>query len=224
VTRLATAQLLLLALCFANTPDRVAWYAARVPGLGFLAHADNAMAEYGYLHDLPGIGTLRSRLTMDELAERDRSDAARVAAVLDRYAHRDYERFLREQPATADPFLYEARVHIFSRDYHLRQLEAAEPGSAAAREHATIAAREHDLLERVFGRTLKASRFDLPPRQQALLEELADEDASFVSRSASHLVTSVPEDVLLALLVGSAAVLLLLDSTVLRRRQLEVAA
>ena len=221
VLRLAAAELLLLAACFANTPDRVGWYAERVPGLALLAEADNAMAEYGYRHQLPGIGTMKSRLTMNELAERDRRDAAEVAAVLDRYPHSRYRRFLKEHPATADPFLYEARVHIFSRDSHLRDLESAPPGSAAAREHATIAAREQRLLERVFGRTLELSSFGLPPRQVALLEELADPDAAFASASASHLVTRVSEGGLLALLIGSAALLLGLDSLVIRRRQLE---
>lgn len=221
VLRLAAAELLLLALCFSNTPDRVAWYAARVPGLGFLAHADNAMAEYGYRHELPGIGTMRSRLTLAELAERDARDAAAVAAVLDRYSHGDYERFLREQPATADPFLYEARVHIFSRDAHLRRLRDAPPGSTVAREHATIAAREQRLLERVFGRTLARSSFGLAPRQSALLEELADPDAQFSSASAAHLVTRISRGALVALLIGAAAVALAVDGLALGRRDPE---
>ena len=215
--------MILLSLCFANTPDRVAWYSSRVPGLGILAEADNAMAEYGYRHELPGIGGMRSRLTMAELAARDHRDAAEVAAVLDRYPNGSYNQFLREQPAVDDPFTYEARVHIFSRDYHLRRLREAAPGSAAAREHATIAAREQRLIERVFGSTLSRSRFELGPSQQRLLDQLEDPEVRFESRSAAHLITSISEPALQALLLGSAAALLLLDRVVRRRPAAEAA-
>jgi len=220
--RLGAAELVLLTLCFANTPPRVLWYAERVPGLSFLAHASNAMAEYGYRHELPGIGVMRSRLTLAELAARDRNDAAAVAAVLDRYPDGSYRRFLWERPASEDPFLYEARVHIFSRDFHLRKLRDAAPGSTAAREHATTAAGEQLLIERVFGTTLSQSRHDLDPRERQLLVGLHDPDVPFTSRSASHLITSISEGGLRALLLGSAIVLLLLDRAVRRRGGREV--
>jgi len=82
--RLAAAQALLLTLCLANTPQRVAWYAVRVPGLDLLARADNAMSEYGFRHHLPGIGDMKSRLTLAELEEQDRARAGEVAELLDR--------------------------------------------------------------------------------------------------------------------------------------------
>jgi hypothetical protein len=217
--RLGAAELVLLALCFANTPSRVAWYAERVPGLSFLAYASNAMAEYGYRHELPGIGVMKSRLTLDELAARDRTDAAEVAAVLDRYPDSSYRRFLRERPAVEDPFLYEARVHIFSRDSHLRRLRDATPGSAAAREHATTAAGEQLLIERIFGNTVAQSRHVLDSRERRLLAGLHDPTSPFTSRSASHLVTSISERSLRALLLGSAVALLLVDRAIRRRGQ-----
>ena len=191
--RLAAAETLLLTLCLANTPARVAWYAERVPGLGLLARADNAMAEYGYRHRLPGIGEMKSRLTLAELEEQDRTRAGEVAALLDRYPEGRYQRFLDEHSEIADPFLYEARVHLFSRDVHLRDLRAAPPGSAAARTHATIALREQLLLERLFGNTLARSSFNLRPHRRQLLEQLDDPGRPFVSASAAHLITGVGE-------------------------------
>jgi hypothetical protein len=222
--RLAAALLVLLVLCLANTPRRVAWYAEHVPGLAPLAEADNAMAEYGYRHRLPGIGELKSRLTLAELADQDRTRAAEVAAVLDRYPEGRYQRFLDEHPATANPFLYEARVHLFSRDVHLRELRSAPPGSAAAREHATIALREQHLLERVFGSTLARSGFNLKPQPRQLLEQLYDPGRPFVSASAAHLITGVGERSLRLALLAAAAILLALDAVARRRSEMEAAA
>jgi len=219
--RLAAAQILLLTLCLANTPERVAWYAARVPGLGLLARADNAMAEYGHRHRLPGIGEMRSRLTLAELAEQDHTRAAEVAAVLDRYPEGRYRRFLDQHSEIADPFLYEARVHLFSRDAHLRDLKSAPPGSAAAREHATIAFREQQLLERAFAGTLARSRFNLDPQLRQQLEQLHDPEQPFVSASAAHLITAIGEPTLRIALLAAAALLLALDAAVRRRPKLE---
>jgi len=221
--RLAAALLLLLTLCLANTPERVAWYSERVPGLGLLAHSDNAMAEYGYRHQLPGIGGMKSRLTLAELAEQDRTRAGEVAALLDRYPESRYQRFLDEHSAAADPFQYEARVHLFSRDVHLRDLRAAPPGSAAAREHATIALREQQLLERVFGNTLAHSTFNLKPQRRQLLEQLHDPGRPFVSASAAHLITGFGERTLRLALLAAAAALLAIDAVVRRRPTMEAA-
>jgi hypothetical protein len=221
--RLAAAFLLLLALCLANTPRRVAWYAARVPGLAPLALADNAMAEYGYRHRLLGIGELKSRLTLAELAQHDRSRATEVAAVLDRWPDDSYERFLREHSGMPDPFLYEARVHIFSRDFHRRHLAAAAPGSAAAQEHATMAFRQQLLLERVFGATVARSSYRLDPYERQRLKGLDDPELPFASKTASHLITAVSERGLRLALLAAAAALLALDAVVRRRSKMEAA-
>lgn len=215
--RLAAALVLLLALCLANTPRRVAWYAERVPGLAPLARADNAMAEYGFRHRLAGIGEMKSRLTLYELAEQDRARAAEVATALDRYPDSRYLQFFRDNSEVADPFLYEARVHLFSREYHRRQLAAAARGSAAAQEHATMAFRQQLLLERVFGATLARSSYRLDPHERQRLKGLDDPRRPFASKTASHLITAISERSLRIALLAGAAVLLALDALVRRR-------
>jgi hypothetical protein len=219
--RLASALLLLLALSLANTPERVAWYAERVPGLAPLALADNAMAEYGFRHRLPGIGELKSRLTLAELAQQDRRRSAEVAALLDRYPEGRYRRFQQEHSEVVDPFLYEARVHLFSRDVHFRRLGSALPGSAAAREHATIALREQQLLERLFGSTLAQSSLTLKPHLRQLVEQQYDPERPFVSSSAAHLITAVSERGLRFGLLAAAVILLALDAVARRRSKME---
>jgi hypothetical protein len=221
--RLAVVLLLLLALCLANTPRRVAWYAERVPGLAPLARVDNAMAEYGFRHRLAGIGEMKSRLMLAELAEQDRARAAEVAAMLDRWPDGRYERFLREYSGMADPFLYEARVHLFSRDHHRRRLAAAAPGSAEAQEHATMAFRQQLLLERVFGATLARSSYQLDPHERQRLKDLDDPRRPFASKTASHLITAVSERGLRISLLAAAAALLAIDAGVRRRPTMEAA-
>ena len=216
--RLAAAETLLMTLCLANTPQRVEWYAGRVPGLALLAETDNAMAEYGFRHRLPGIGVMKSRLPLAELTQQDQSRATEVAAVLDRYPGSRYAQFFQDHSEVADPFLYEARVHIFSRDGHLNRLTTAPPGSSAAREHATMAFRQQLLLERVFGTTLARSSFTLDPVQRQWLEALDDPQRTFASKTASHLITAVSERDLRITLLAAAGILLALDVLV-RRRQ-----
>jgi hypothetical protein len=219
--RLAAVETLLLMSCLANTPGRVAWYAERIPGLGPLAHADNAMAEYGFRHLLPGIGVMKSRLTLADLEEQDRARAAEVAELLDRYPEGRYQRFLDEHSAAADPFLYEARVHLFSRDHHRRRLAAATPGSAEAQEHATMSFRQQLLLERVFGATLARSASRLDPSERQQLEALDNPELPFASKTASHLITAVGERTLRIALLATAAALLALDAVVRRRSRME---
>lgn len=221
--RLAVVLLLLLALCLANTPRRVAWYAERVPGLAPLARVDNAMAEYGFRHRLAGIGEMKSRLMLAELAEQDRARAAEVAAMLDRWPDGRYERFLREYSGMADPFLYEARVHLFSRDHHRRRLAAATPGSAEAQEHATMAFRQQLLLERVFGASLAHSSYQLDRHERQRLKGLDDPRRPFASKTASHLITAVSERGLRISLLAAAAALLAIDAVVRRRPTMEAA-
>ena len=180
------------------------------------------MAEYGFRHQLPGIGDMKSRLTLAELAENDRTRPAAVAAVLIRYPEGRYQRFLDEHSEVADPFLYEARVHIFSRDVHLRDLRTAAHG-LAAREHATIALREQQLLERVFGNTLARSGFKLQPERRQQLEQLLDPGRPFVSSSAAHLITAISERTLRFALLALAAALLALDAVARRQSKMEAA-
>jgi hypothetical protein len=136
----------------------------------------------------------------------DRTRSGEVAELLDRYPDSRYVQFFQDNSEVADPFLYEARVHLFSRNGHLHRLEAAPPGSAAAREAATIALKEQQLLERVFGGTLARSSFDLKPQRRRALEQSYDPERPFVSSSASRLITGITERGLRIALLAAAAI------------------
>ena len=55
----------MFALCFLNTPDRIASYTDKMPFLGFIQENKSVMVEFGYLHEDPSVGRFRSRLTIE---------------------------------------------------------------------------------------------------------------------------------------------------------------
>ena len=200
VCRIAGAVLLLLGACMFNTPPRIAWYAERVPGLGFLLDSPDPMFEFGHLYDVPELGRFRSRFAPAELAHADVERGPGAGPVLGRSNDGDYERFLREYTPMRDPFLHEARVHLFVRD---RSLELAEERRAdgnlrRARRDWTVAWRENRILEDYFGHTLRHSGRALPEAQRRLLAEQQLAAYPFESRVSENLITAVGEGQLVA--------------------------
>jgi hypothetical protein len=210
-TRLAAAQLLLLALCISNTPTRVAWYTERIPGLGFLQHPTNDMIDYGHRHVFAPVGEFRSRFTIDELTRTDAERYIEAGAILTRYPSGRYGRFLKDFPAARDPFIHEARVHIYSRDLHIADRRDHPEGSRARRRHSTVARREHQILERFFPKTFAASPFGLAPGKLKELERDLLPDYYFNSKAGIHLITRISENALRQLLLIPALTLLVLD-------------
>ncbi len=158
VIRWAMVVVALFAVVLAVTPTRVQRWADKFPMVPFLQSPDNEMAEYGHRHVVPEIGEFKSRFTIEQLRVEDTARADEVAAILDRYPDPRYGRFLKDFPPQRDPFAHEARVHISSRDHHLRRQAEYPEGSQEARHHASIALRQHQILERFFGNTLHSSR------------------------------------------------------------------
>jgi hypothetical protein len=191
--RLAAAQIVLLTLCLANTPVRVAWYAERIPGMEFLKWPLNDMAEYGHRHHFPGLGAFNSRFTLEELRILDAGRASEVAAILDQYPRGLYAVFLRDYPAARDAFVHEARVHIFSRDRNIAQRGRRAEGSRDMRRHATVALREDQILESFFTNSLRASRFRLSRAKRTELERQQLADYFFVSKAGEHVITWISE-------------------------------
>jgi hypothetical protein len=209
--RLTATQLVLLTLCLANTPDRVGWYAERVPFLAFLGHADNEMAEYGHLHSLPEVGTFKSRWELDRLKDEDRRRGRDVVAIINQYPDENYRKFVTEHLAFRDPLLYESRIHIFGRDFHLRQARRDTTEQYTQREHLTIAYREHLILNKFFPTTLGASAFVLPPSTVAHLEMEQNPEQEFISKAGSHLITRFSEVALRSILLSLVVFLVIID-------------
>lgn len=208
VLRLTVAQLTLVTLCLANTPERVARYAPHLPNLQHLTSSLNPMAEYGHRLVEPGLGVFTSRLSPEDLRTEDRTRATEVGPILDANRH-SYGRFLDTWPVSEDPFTYEARVHLFARDRNLAK--AREQGFAGASEQITTAWYENRLVETFFKNTLGESSFQWNPQLREQIARSHAPHTDFHSAAGSHLITFVSERALRIVLLLLVAVMIILD-------------
>ena len=81
-------NILLLGLCFSNTPKRVQSYTKALPFLAFLQQ-EEAMNLFNLKHKDPEIGTFYSRLTIDQLLTIDRRNAEDNGRVLHEWKDKD---------------------------------------------------------------------------------------------------------------------------------------
>lgn len=190
--RCAAALALLLALCAANTPARTAAWAPKIPGLAFLADNPSVMAEYGHRYRDSEIGVFYSRLAPAELERTDRERAREAASIIDRYAGDEaYRAFLEEFPPQRDPFVHEARVHLFRRDRYLEIAAAQRTRGADPEENLTVAWRENLILERYFPATLAASASRLPVAERSRLGAAQEPERRYESAVSAHLITRI---------------------------------
>jgi hypothetical protein len=210
VLRLAVVQLLLLTLCLANTPRRVARYAPLLPGCAHLTSSRNPMAEYGRLHEIEGLGSFKSRLELARLATEDHTRAAEVGTLVDGSKHA-YGRFLDTWPVSSDPFTYELRVHLFARDRNLGKARQRDFDGSLAREQLSRAWSENLLVEKFFGSTLAQSSYTWKTGIRNRVDSARDPDFAFRSAAGSHLITIASERTIRFLLLIVIAAMIILD-------------
>jgi hypothetical protein len=142
------------------------WYAERVPGLSFLKNNDSVMTEYGYCHEDPIVGRFYSRLSLNELKREDLERGVEAAGIIDRYQSRErYADFLRIYTPSTDPFIHEVRVHLFRRDYHVREMWKHSDDEKKQRFHCTIVYQENQIMNTYFHHTLNNSNYLLSARE-----------------------------------------------------------
>lgn len=210
VLRLGAALVLLFTLCLANTPRRVARYAPLLPHSDHMTKSLNPMAEYGRLHVIPGLGSFKSRLALEEITAEDRTRAAEVAATLDA-TRRSYGEFLDIWPVAEDPFTYEARVHLFARDRNLGRAREQGLEDARAHEQFTVSRFENLLVEEIFPSTLEHSSYSWNPGLRRRVEAAHDPGFGFRSAVGSHLITIASEGAIRTLLLTLAMLLVVAD-------------
>ena len=209
------ATLLLLLISFVNTPQRVAWYAKQIPGLAFLQDGNSMMAQYGYLHRSPAGGEFRSRFSVEELAALDRQRGAGMARTFKENPIASYAEFLKRYSIIRDPYVHEAGVHLFSRNYHLKRVRESP---ATRQRHYLVAYHENEILRHYFPTALSASQFAWDAATSAeVTAAVGDSGEPYRSKVSSALITQVSE-AQVWLLFGTAIVLVLLASRVGGRR------
>ncbi len=217
VCYLGAVTLAYLGLCLQNTPDRIAWYAANIPGLGFIDPNRSIMVEYGYLHGDADAGYFRSRLTTEDLRQSARDRAEEGSRILDRYRAREqYQTFLELYSPLADPFLHEARVHLFRRDVNLERAMNSEEDEAQGRHFAT-AYWENRILQDYFGEVLSASSYQWSPELEAEVRERADTAEPYDSWVSRHLIVVLSPQQLTFLIWSGVGALMLLGAYCGRR-------
>jgi hypothetical protein len=207
--RLGMAAVVLLGFSLLNTPELIAWYADRIPCLGFLKTNESVMTEYGYLYIDPDIGSFRSRFSPSELRQSDRERAKEAAEILDRYQNRDeYRAFLKIYTPITDPFVHEARVHLFRRDHYFRLLKDWRRSQELYSTYLTIAFRENQIMEKFFRNTLQHSAYVWSAKKLALAKKYLIHDLEYESPVSRKLITQVSKgqlgSFLILLLIGLA--------------------
>lgn len=221
VLRLLALDLAVLTMCVVNSPARVDWYAARVPGLGFLRGTGDVMCEFGYRFE-SGDLVAYSRFDRARLRDEDERRAGEAAAIVDAYREDIcYDEFLARYGPGTDPFLHELRVHLFRRDRYLMIGRALGEEQAEARDnHLAIALGETRVLEEYFPASYGLSSYRLGRDDEALLAR-APGGGGYESEVSRGLVTRVGEGGLVSGLAGMALVAWGVAGKMERRRKKE---
>jgi VanZ family protein len=200
--RLGMAAVVLLGFCLLNTPKLIDWYTNRIPFLRFLRTNVSVMTEYGYLYIDPDIGHFRSRLSPSELRQSDRTRAKEAAEILDRYQNRSkYGEFLKIYTPVSDPFVHEARVHLFRRNHHFRLPKDWKRSQELYATYLTIAFRENQIMEKFFRNTLHHSAYVWSAEKLALAKKHLMHDKEYESPVSSELITRISKGQLVSFLI-----------------------
>jgi hypothetical protein len=190
---LGTLLWLLILACLLNTPRARAGYLSAFPWLPSAVGAAGYTAQYGFLIDDPDIGRFKSRFNSADLAAEDRRRGAEAGAILDsNHPHnRDrYLAFLKTYSVVSDPFIHEARVHLYRRDhYRHASPKFKENDPDKYRYHVMVACRENRIVERYFPYTLSHSLFRLSAEGTAWLERDQDAQYDYFSPVSKRLFT-----------------------------------
>ena len=120
--------------------------------------------------------------------------AAEGAQILDRYRDREqYEAVLQVYNPIKDPFLHEARVHLFRRDVHVERGDEAKD-EETRREKYTVAYWENRILEKYFGPLLQVTSYVWPAELKAKIHANADRSYVYESRVSDRLITKVSQE------------------------------
>jgi hypothetical protein len=188
------AASLVLGASLLNTPKRIAWYTQQVPWLRFIAENGSLMAEYGYLYTDQDIGVFRSRFSKEELKIVDRKRATEAAGILDRYpAKTFYSSFLKIYSPISDPFVHEARVHLYSRDQHINWARENFHDSQEYARHLTIARHENQIMEKYFSETIRQSNFRWSMNKRDFVDKHSLKNMEYESWTSRNLITRFSE-------------------------------
>jgi len=182
----------MLCVSYANTPDRIAWYARLVPGAGYLLDSQSMMVEYGYRYEDPEIGVFRSRFNRDSLRRLDQQRGAEVAVILDKFRDDgDWRRFRNVYTVPRDAYAHEIGTHLFRRNRHLDLARDETRTTWQRLDSYLIAQRENRILEKYFPHSLNKSIHRWGDATRVEVDTGADRRDHYESWVSVELITSV---------------------------------
>lgn len=189
--------LVLLALGFLNTPQRIAWYAAEIPALSLLLDSKSMMVEYGYRYEDEDIGVFRSRFSHEELKRLNRQRGAEVAGILDEYLRgKGYKRFVSSFTVPRDAYAHEAGVHLFRRN---RYFDEAQKDSENQGTRYNIAYRENRILGKYFPEATNGSGHRWSEEVEVKVANHARETTRYESPVSAGIITRLSEKQVISL-------------------------
>jgi hypothetical protein len=198
--------LVLLAMGFLNTPQRIAWYASEIPSLSFLLDSKSMMVEYGYRYQDDDIGVFRSRFSPEQLKNLNQQRGEEVAGILDRYFRgEDYKLFQSIYTVPRDAYTHEAGIHLFRRERHL---DRAQEQSEKQDAHYNIAYKENLVLSKYFTESLNKSRHRWSEEVELEVKKRARVTPNFESTVSAGIITRLSERQVISLF--SIAILVML--------------
>jgi len=192
--RLAIAAVALFGASLSMTPPRIAWVSERIGWLDFLKRNESVLLEYGYLYEDPDIGIFRSRFAPQELKEIDRNRAVEAAKILNRFQEgHSYGTFLSLYTPISDPFVHEARVHLFRRDRYFNSAADCKNDADEYARRLNIAFRENQIMVKFFYNTLQHSSYVWTEENLSLARRHFLNDENYDSEVSQKLITRLSE-------------------------------
>ena len=190
VSCLLAVGLAMLGLSYANTPDRIARFAARVPAMVFLLDNQSMMAEYGHHYEDPGIGTFQSRFDRDALLRLDMDRGTAAAQILsDIHSDEDWQSFRTAFTVPRDPYVHEVGIHLFRRNRLLDMARDKEQPKRKRPEWYFVAQKENRILEQFFPQAINASSHRWTDETRREVEANADAWYEYRSPVSRNLIT-----------------------------------
>ncbi len=180
--------------------SRHVWGACATLSVTLLAGAAfvQQYTDFGHTTTDPGIGSFNSAFTTVDLAQIDLSRGREAAAMIDADEDTTYSNFLKQHTSRNDPYVHEARVHIFRRDKYLVRMRTEADTLETRLKFMHVAVMENRILEKYFPTLCSASsRRRWTDLKTQLEGELAANQAllpNYESAVGKRMITSFDSD------------------------------
>jgi Ca2+/Na+ antiporter len=186
-----TVNLIFLAICLSNTPDKVRRYTTAFHFLSWLQQ-EEAMTEFGYNHFDPETGHFNSRFRLEELGNIDTAHGDSLGKLIadDTVSGLSLDDMVNKYKTDAKPFLYELLIH------HQRRVNKAEEfhDSSGLQHKSEIAKKlliENLIVRKYFSKTFLHSGLEWNEPDMEKVKKAASQWEEEYTSNTGRLITLV---------------------------------